>query len=184
MKAVYLLPCSCGKKVRVDAGQAGAKVDCECGQQLAVPTFRGLRNLEVDGTATALAKEGQKAPWNVQRGVLFSFGLLVTVVAFSISSFHLYKYSLLRDGGESWKKSHLEEMSHGVEHLSPVEVLAEFQEMSKKGLTVDGIPPWAMITSMRDTSIRWLAVSLAVLAVGLVSLGASLIGIRRPKKSP
>jgi hypothetical protein len=184
MKAVYLLPCSCGKKVRVDAGQAGAKVDCECGQQLAVPTFRGLRNLEVDGTAPALANEGQKAPWNAQRGVLFSFGLLVTVIALSISGFQFYKYYLLRDGGEGWKKSHLEEMSHGVEHLSPVEVLTEFQDMAKKGLTVEGVPPWAMITSMRDTSFRWLTVSLVALAVGLTSLVASLIGIRRPKKSP
>ncbi|MCE9526046.1 MAG: hypothetical protein K8R36_08330, partial [Planctomycetales bacterium] len=123
MKAVYLLPCSCGKKVRVDAGQAGARVDCECGQQLAVPTFRALRNLELDATAPDLDKGSLRPAWNAQRGVLFSFGLLVTVVAVALTCYQFYIYTLMMDGGEGWKKAHLEEMLHGVEHLSPLEVL-------------------------------------------------------------
>jgi hypothetical protein len=182
MKAVYLLPCSCGKKVRVDAGQAGAKVDCECGQQLAVPTFRGLRNLEVDAQAPLVAAN-QPPSWSALRGVLFSFGLLVTVVAVGISGYQLYIYSIMRDGGESWKRSTLDQMLQGVERLSPTEALMEFQEMSKRGLTQDGIPPWAAISSVRDNSFRWLTASLVALAVGLASLVASLVGTRRPKKS-
>lgn len=183
MKAVYLLPCSCGKKVRVDSGQAGAKVACECGQQLAVPTFRGLSNLEVDQDASALVKVVQPPAWTPLRGILFSFGLLVTVVAVGIASYHLYIFYLMRDGGEAWKQQNLEAILHDVDHLSPTDVYGEFMDLSAKGLVHEGVPPWAMITTMRDNSIRWLAATAVALVVGLTSLIASLFGARRPRRS-
>ena len=183
MNAVYLLPCACGKKVRVDAGQAGAKIDCECGQQLAVPTFRGLRSLETESVAgPVVVPGGQPAGWNALRGILFSLGLLIVVVAGGVVCYHLYYYYLTLDGGERWKQAHLEESRHNVDHLAPVEVLAEFQDMAKKELTVDVVPPWGAITSMRDDSFRWLTAGLVALVVGLASLVASLIGIRRQKQ--
>lgn len=175
MKAVYLLPCSCGKKVRVDAGQAGAKVDCECGQQLAVPTFRMLRSLEVDAVPVSSAdRTSQPASWNAVRGILFSFGLLITVIAVGVGSFQFFLYFVRRDGGESLKQAVIEDMSHGVEHLSPDEVLTEFQEMAHKGLTIDGVPPWAVITEVRNENFRYFMVALVSLVVGLACLTASL----------
>lgn len=183
MNVVYLLPCSCGKKVRVDAGQAGAKVNCECGQQLAVPTFRGLRNLEVEPAPVSnVVPTGQPAGWSTLRGILFSLGLLVAVVAGGIVCYQFYFYYLTRDGGESWKQELLEQQRHGVEHLAPVEALTEFHEMSKKGLTVDGIPPWGVITSMRDHSFRWFTAGLVALVLGLTSLVASLVGSGRKRQ--
>jgi hypothetical protein len=182
MNAVYLLPCSCGKKVRVDAGQAGAKVNCECGQQLAVPTFRGLRSLETESVAASVViRGGQPAGWNAVRGILFSLGLLIVVVAASVVCYHLYYYYLTLDGGERWKQAHLEESRHNVEHLAPADVFTEFHDMAKRGLSVDGVPPWGAITSMRDDSFRWLTAGLVALVVGLASLVASLIGTGRQK---
>src|ERR1041385_6477136 len=110
MKAVYLLPCSCGKKVPVDAGQAGAQVKCDCGQQLAVPTFRALRNLEQEKPATeaaAGAAAGETSEWNPVRGVMFSFGLLLSLIAAVLIGYHLFTYWVLWDGGEAWKQGHL-----------------------------------------------------------------------------
>jgi hypothetical protein len=177
MKAVYLLPCSCGKKVRVDAGQAGAKVDCECGQQLAVPTFRGLRELEVDSApAAADARSSQPEGWNAVRGILFSFGLLITVIAVGVGGFQFFLYYMRRDGGERIKQVVIENMSHEVEHLAPVEVFSEFQEMEKSGLTVDGVPPWAVISSVRDENFRWFIASAVALGIGLTCLTISLFG--------
>ena len=46
MSEQFLLPCSCGQKVRVGNAQAGAGVRCVCGKSLTVPTLRGLRELE------------------------------------------------------------------------------------------------------------------------------------------
>lgn len=181
MKAVYLLPCSCGNKVRIDAGQAGAKVTCSCGGELTVPTFRGLRDLERETPENPAAAAVEGSQWNPIRGILFSFGTLVSVVAAGLVLYHLYIYSQLLDGGEAWKQEHLNEMRAGVDYLTPVEAIAEFQEMAKAGLTVDGVPPWTHISSVRDTSRRWLIASLVALAFGLVSLSASLLGTRRSK---
>src|SRR2546429_7064272 len=82
MKAVYLLPCTCGQKVRVDAGQAGAKVPCACGQQLTVPTFRALRELEQEVPVAAVPVRGAATnDWDAVRGLLFSVGLLAFLVS-------------------------------------------------------------------------------------------------------
>ncbi|MGI8982512.1 MAG: hypothetical protein ACR2FY_25040 [Pirellulaceae bacterium] len=178
MKAEYLLPCSCGNKVPVDAGQAGAKVTCSCGQQLTVPTFRALRDLERVTPTIAVAESSQ---WSTTRGILFSVGTLVSVMATVLVCYHLYMYWQLLDGGEAWKQEHLAEMLAGVDYLSPVEAFAEFQEMAKTGLTIDGIPPWSQISAVRDSSRRWLTASLVALAFGLVSLTASLLGAKRSK---
>jgi hypothetical protein len=176
MKAVYLLPCTCGNKVLVDAGQAGAKVVCVCGKQLSVPTFRGLRELEVvaDGPASAAAA-AEDRPWSATRGFLFSAGLLVSVIAAILISYHLYVYSQMRDGGEVYRQQHMEELRRGVDDLSPVQALAEFDEAAKEGLKVMGTPPWAHISKMRDDSYRWLIGSLIALALGLVSMFGSLL---------
>ncbi len=182
MKAVYLLPCSCGQKVPVDAGQAGAKIACSCGQQLNVPTFRALRELEQIVPVAAAAVESGGG-WNAIRGMMFSFGLLVSLVAAVCTCYHLYMFSQLLDGGESWKQSHLQEMELDVDYMAPADALADFQSMATKGLTIDGVPPWSHVAELRDSSRRWLIGELIALAIGLVSLAASLIGIRpaRPR---
>ncbi len=182
MKAVYLLPCSCGKKVPVDAGQAGAKVTCDCGQQLAVPTFRALKELEQEKPVAAVAVAGgESSDWNAVRGVMFSFGMLISLIAAVLLCYHLYTYWIMRDGGEAWKQEHLSEMREGVDYLAPADALADFEDMATKGLTVDGVPPWSQVATMRDTSRRWLLGALVILAVGLVSLTASLIGAGRSR---
>jgi hypothetical protein len=181
MKAVYLLPCSCGKKIPVDAGQAGAKVMCDCGQQLAVPTYRALKDLEQEKPVAAGAAAAETSDWNAIRGVMFSFGLLVSLIAAVLICYHLYTYWLMWDGGEAWKQDHLKEMREGVDYLAPADALADFQDMATKGLTVDGVPPWSQVATMRDSSRRWLLAGLVTLGIGLVSLTASLIGAGRRK---
>ena len=42
----YLLPCSCGRSVTVEASQAGRQVHCDCGISLEVPTMLELARLE------------------------------------------------------------------------------------------------------------------------------------------
>jgi hypothetical protein len=179
MKAVYLLPCSCGLKVRVDAGQAGAKVACSCGQQISVPTFRALKALEVDAPIAAAAAAKRSPPWSAGRGMLFSAGLLVSVIAAVLICYQLVVYAQVREGGEGYKKMHMEEMRQGVEQLSPVELVTEFQQMSKAGLTVDGVPPWSQMTAIRTNSVRWLIGGCTALGLGLISMLGSLLAPAR-----
>lgn len=174
MKAVYLIPCTCGNKVRVDAGQAGAKVSCSCGNQISVPTFRALRDLELETPLTpAVVSEPRR--WSAGRGILFSVGLLVSVIAAVLVCYHFYSFWEMRDGGESFKQEYIETFRHDVEHLTPFEALHEFSQHVKDGLEVQGTPPWAKIEKMRDDSFRWLVGAGIALAFGLVSMFGALL---------
>lgn len=79
MPVKYVLPCSCGKgQVEVDSSQSGLTVPCPaCGQQLTVPTMRGLQQLQIAG-----AGAGGAAPrrlWGAQQGLLLVAVVLVAV---------------------------------------------------------------------------------------------------------
>lgn len=69
---LYLVPCTCGKRVRVRARQAGEQVTCECGATVSVPTIRGLKQLESIADDAA----GPATQRSSLQGPLFSLGLL------------------------------------------------------------------------------------------------------------
>jgi hypothetical protein len=82
MMADYLLPCTCGRKAPVSTRHAGQTVRCQCGNELEVPTHRGLADLEraePGGGTTARVWD------NRHRSV---FALLVAAVAcFGLAAF-------------------------------------------------------------------------------------------------
>src|SRR5687767_1286650 len=78
MSAQYLLPCSCGQKIRVEAAQAGGEVACACGRKQSVPTLRGLRQLEMAASNEGPSRRSPRS-WGPLRGALFSSGLVVLV---------------------------------------------------------------------------------------------------------
>ena len=71
----YLLPCDCGKSVRVEPLQAGDRVACECGAELEVPPLRQIRQLPEAPDETGQKPSGQ---WGFRQGVLTA-GLLVAL---------------------------------------------------------------------------------------------------------
>jgi hypothetical protein len=81
MSAQYLLPCSCGQKVRVEPAQAGGQVACACGANLNVPTLRGLKQLEIAPPDEAAVRRSAGRQWGPVRGAMFSIGLLVVVIS-------------------------------------------------------------------------------------------------------
>jgi hypothetical protein len=79
MKTLYLLPCTCGKKIEVDAGQAGLNVRCSCGAEVNVPTMRGIAQLERSEPRTLpAAKPG--AEWGRRQGLIF-LGMVIMLAA-------------------------------------------------------------------------------------------------------
>ena len=150
---------------------------------MAVPTFRALKNLEQQQptSASVVASAAGPTGWSTSRGIMFSFGLLVTLAATLSVCYHLFFYVIVfRDGGDAVKQFHVERLVGDVDHFTPVDALVDFQNMANKGLTVDGVPPWSMVSEMRDISRHWLTLSLVALAVGIVSLTASLLGSAAP----
>lgn len=92
MTTYYLLPCSCGKKTQVDAGQAGLSVRCECGADLAVPTMRGLSQLErAEAPVEVRLAESEESPWGARQGVIF-LGAVVFLGALLPCLYMIYHY--------------------------------------------------------------------------------------------
>ncbi len=65
----YLLPCECGEHTIVSTAQAGETVRCVCGNELQVPTMRGLQELEPLERATA--GDAKAESWDDRHRVAF-----------------------------------------------------------------------------------------------------------------
>lgn len=75
--ARYLLTCSCGQTLPVDAGQAGGQAVCSCGTTLDVPTLRNLRHLPQE----VVAPSKQSTNWSARKGVVAVFLIGATLLA-------------------------------------------------------------------------------------------------------
>jgi hypothetical protein len=75
----YLVPCTCGKSVAVDASQAGLQIRCECGNELDVPTMRGLRQLPTAEAGPADASAQRAGAWGPRQGMMFLGGVIALI---------------------------------------------------------------------------------------------------------
>jgi hypothetical protein len=99
----YLLPCSCGRSITIDIGQAGRRVTCACGASQDVPTLRAIRKLPPAGEEKA-AKSAAPRAWSPLQGALFGVGatlafLSACVLAYSLSV--LWKIDLTKARDET-----------------------------------------------------------------------------------
>src|SRR5262249_39770102 len=133
MSQLYLLPCSCGQKVRVANSQAGGQVTCICGKSLGVPTLRGLRELEL---APAELQE-RSAGWNRVQGTIFAGGLFVAAIGATLVAFYLLKYAQLHQSGWAQDRSadFTRAMTAPIDALTPEKALEMWnQEILAEGL--------------------------------------------------
>jgi len=78
----YLLPCSCGRKIPIEPGQAGQTLSCECGASLKVPTMLEMAHLEELACESPPEKQ---TVWGIRQsltllGVVMVLGSLVLAV--------------------------------------------------------------------------------------------------------
>ncbi len=176
MKTAYLLPCSCGRKLEINAGQAGSQIDCRCGQSLTVPSVRGLRQLEL---AADLPGEPKVPAWNPARGAIFSLGLLLAVGAFLVTGFNGYWFLITRRTVDPAAYQLSLEHEH-IDHLTLVESMTMFRQEEKSGLGEPSTPPWAEIDALHASSRRWAILGMIVAGAGLLATAGSMLG--RAKK--
>ena len=173
MKTVYLLPCACGRRLEVDVGQAGTQIECSCGQSLAVPSIRGLKQLEE--VANSLPEEKPRPAWSAWRGAAFSLGLLLAVISLAYAAYNAYWYYAsmrLADPAE-FALSY----SYGeIDSLAPVDALAHFRNEESAGLGVPNEPPWVAIDKLHSDTGQRAIVSLIVAGLALVATAASMMG--------
>lgn len=163
----YLLPCSCGRNLRVEPRQAGETVRCECGLTCAVPTMRAVQNLRP--ASTTLPAEAKPAWGNPQR--LLVAGLVIVSLA-AISAVILYIQFPTHFAGLRPP----EQERQFVKSLPPLETMRYFRTR-----ILPGIELYESAEVQRKEKMVYLGMgSLAVFAaIGLSLVGVGVTGIMR-----
>ncbi len=163
MSVKYLLPCpSCGEKIPVETAQAGQEINCKCGSNVPVPTMAGIRALQ----RSAPSPEERRPPsrWEARHGVLL-VGAAITCAALVMTA-NVYNRR---------------PRSIDVEELHPLQVWMEWQYL-REGVRRPSFEP-NVIQMMYGHYRRWMNVSLAIVAVGVViMLSSACIPKRRLRR--
>jgi len=171
MSQNYLLPCSCGQKLRVTAAQAGGRVTCSCGKSLPVPTLRGLRQLQ---SAPAEAA-GRSAKWTQWHGLAFSGGLAIATVGAVLIAFFALRYA--RVAGWTLDRSDviIAAESGQIDKLSPTQMLSEWSKLVEEGLGEQGKPIWVAAKEQATTNLWWIKLGSCAVAAGVLLAAATVV---------
>jgi hypothetical protein len=181
MSAQYLLPCSCGEKLRVVAAQAGEQVACSCGKSSSVPTLRELRKLE---PAPPEAGSQVATGWNVWNGLIFSGGAFLCLAAIIGMFYAGVMIFRIEQSGATEDVSAVinEEEAKRVDELTPEMALSLYDDMRAEGLGHKHEPYWITYRRMAKEQQTLLIASGICLLAGLA--GMVLSSRLRPKVVP
>jgi len=149
----YLLPCSCGDRIAVDAAQAGQRVRCSCGAELEVPTLMGLRKLE-PSVATPQGPRRNPIAWG-PRQALMLLGAIIVIL------------------GASWAAWCLASRPRFVfDRLAPLDALSLW-ELLKSGVDAPPAQIERWMAASREYGNLWAGVGWAAAAIGALIFAAS-----------
>jgi len=174
----YLLPCSCGQKVRVANAQAGGQVTCRCGKSLSVPTLRGLRELEF---APPELQRALGPGWSPIHGAIFAVGLLAGAAGLALVTYSLWRYTLLvhSDLASDRSRDVVQFESASIDKLTAPQMLGAWTELIDEGLGEKRTPIWVAAREKIAQYKRWMALGGGTIALGLL-LSLATLYIGRP----
>lgn len=175
----HLLPCTCGRKVSIEVGQAGGTVVCECGVQLDVPTMRQIRELE-PAPSEESPSHVRTDDWNARKGVIL-LGLVIAVLSAGLGAYFLTTKPKL-------PTYHLETAIDGlrkeIDAYSPADTWYVWKVLIlKNGLTE--IPKMSHHVVIEVRAVRQQYVVIALVAAGC-GLAISIVGLLwkpRPRRA-
>ena len=184
--ATYLLPCDCGKKLRVEAPQAGQMVRCSCGKSMEVPTIRGLARL--DRARGPAVETGPR--WGPRQGLIL-LGAVIAAAAVSGSIWlQVKEHQVHRDytpTGYEFTDEKAEQIRQDVDRLSPADTWRNWESLRKR---VDRKPTpteeqIVRVIAYRDGQVaayrRWRYGTYGIVALGAILIGAALLFTRSPR---
>jgi hypothetical protein len=171
----YLLPCTCGEKVRVEPAQAGGQIACQCGKLLTVPTLRGLRALAEAPPDQSTVVRGNVRKWSKLQGAMFSIGLLVAVVSLGIVAYTFVEYWQATPYTRDMTPEINEFEGQAIEQLSAIEAYDLFVQMRDEGLGEAGTPPWVQVQKLVAEQRALMIGSGIAAAIGILSVVAALV---------
>ena len=77
----YLLPCPCGKSVKIETSQAGQTVVCSCGENLLVPSMLKIKALPEAQEKTETLRSKKQIPF-LAACINFLIGMACLIIAF------------------------------------------------------------------------------------------------------
>jgi hypothetical protein len=173
MRKRFLLPCDCGKKLIVDATQAGEQLSCECGASLAVPTLRGLESLErLDEPAEASASSRRPSSAHPSRmlGSDLAFaGFLFLLILSVVALIPLVLIWLRLDTSFDMET----DLLYGEQQIDMISVDESWQlwlEFRNNGLQVGEVPFYTRILQYSNVFSRVILGLSIVLAISLIGL--------------
>lgn len=178
MATTYLLPCTCGEKLRIDASQAGLDVPCRCGKVVKAPTLRGLSQLErvEDATTATPAQE-----WGT-RHRLVMIGSLIAACGLAIAGWYWWTTPPF-DPVISIDPRFPKQVAAEVAAMPAEKLIEAWEKLANERL--DRSEPADVVEYRRIVSrLRgFMYAGLAIAAVGGLVLASSLI-VDKPKKKP
>jgi hypothetical protein len=175
MSSQYLLPCSCGQKVRIEPAQAGGQVACSCGARLTVPTLRGLRLLDVAPPDKSSLGRPASGRWGPVQAAMFSIGLLVTVASLIVFAYTCWQYlqviPLTKDRTADINKVEGEQ----IEQMDLMQSLAAYEDLATTGLPEASPPLWIRFQTLAAQK-RSLMIGTGIFALlGTIATLAALV---------
>jgi hypothetical protein len=170
MSAQYLLPCSCGQTLRIEAAQAGEQIECACGKSVSVPTLREIRKLE-----PAPVEAGSRRAaggWNAWNGLVFSGGAFLCLAA--LAGMVYAGVMILRIEGSgvtedaSAQINEFEAMQ--IDELTPEMALTAFDDLRGEGLGHKHEPYWITYRRMAQEQRTLLIASGICLTAGIAAM--------------
>ncbi len=161
MSRKYLLPCQCGRKVAVEATQAGQRIHCDCGTVLDVPTLLGLAKLEpvVDQQA---ASEARRRAWGSRQIVALLGGLIFLLAIATLAALWATRPK-----------------APDMQRLAPFDAMVMWDAF-QQGIGGEPSPPERRYADALAWYVRWLSLAGAVAVVGVVLIGAAFLVKPRP----
>lgn len=173
----YLLPCTCGNRVEVDATQAGLMVECTCGSKLKVPSMRGLAECErvEEQAQSSTSNWGAGHGLLLLGGVVFLLGAVFAVYCWQVAEYNNkieFTVSVDRDA----HRQDVDEMTPGQLWIEWIQMPRSLQSVQLEEDPI-GLRGRELIIERYVTQYRrftWLGVVVAVVGLGLAVLGAVL----------
>jgi hypothetical protein len=172
MSQIYLLPCSCGQKIRIANAQAGAQVTCVCGKCVSVPTLRGIRQLELAPPET----KTQAGPgWSAVHGIIFAVALVVAAFGLTLLAYYGLKYAQIdKRYTQDYTEHFVQHEQARIDKLSPLEALTEWSTAVTEGLGEKDPPPWVAAKKLVASYLSWMKGGAIALLAGAIVAAATL----------
>jgi hypothetical protein len=170
----YLLPCSCGEKVRVEPGQAGGTVPCVCGQSLTVPTLRGIRALAEAPPDQTAGRQRRGDRWRPIQGLFFTFGLITTLLSLAVVGYTFFMYTQASQLTRDMTPEINEFEGMQIDQLDVMQSYELFVQMRDEGLGEAGIPSWIHFQHVVAEQRIVMMVGSVAAAIGIVAVALSL----------